>query len=471
MLNVLLTHGYFLHEDPREREIMRPYPPLGLLYIAAYLEKHGVETEVYDSTFFSFDQLANRLLEAKPKIIGMYTNLMTRKNILKIIRFIRSQDSLKESYIVLGGPEIRNHAINFLQNGADVLVIGEGEESMLEVVQNLSRKDVSTVAEKVRHLTGISFKDDNGEAVIRPDRSLIRQIDDLPEPARYKIDMNRYFTAWKGKHGESAISVSTMRGCPYTCKWCSRAVYGQSYRRRNPSLVADELENLQRRYSFDTIWFVDDVFTISHKWLKEFHDEVIRRGLRLKYECISRADRMNEEVVRLLKDSGCFRIWIGAESGSQRVIDAMDRRVDVQQVRSMIRLTRSYGIQAGTFIMVGYPSETEADILETVRHLKESMPDHFTITVAYPITGTELFNEVKNSFVQVPSWATSSDRELDFKRNYSRKYYDYAVRYIVNEVTQAKLLPSFPKKWPSLVSAGIKSNAARLGMFWERQFR
>jgi radical SAM superfamily enzyme YgiQ (UPF0313 family) len=279
-----------------------------------------------------------------------------------------------------------------------------------------------------------------------------------------------YFDAWKNKHGESAVSVSTMRGCPYTCKWCSRAVYGLSYRRRSASLVVDELEWIKKNYSVDTIWFVDDVFTISHKWMKEFSDEIQKRNLNIKYECITRADRMNEEIIQLLKQSGCFRVWIGAESGSQKVIDMMDRRVKVEQVREMIQLSKKYGIQSGTFIMVGYPGETEEDIEKTLEHLKKSDPDLFTITVAYPIKGTPLYEEVESNFIHQPEWENSTDRQLDFKRTYTRKYYDYAVRWIYNEMEIHKTAGNKNTPFSKLPVLKLKSAAAKSLMLWERSF-
>ena len=182
------------------------------------------------------------------------------------------------------------------------------------------------------------------------------------------------------------------------------------------------------------IRLVDDVFTINHKWLREFVLEMEKRQLKVPYEIITRADRLNEEVVQLLKQSGCFRVWIGAESGSQKIIDAMDRRVKVDDVRNMIRLVKSYGIEAGTFIMLGYPGEDESDIEETLYHLKTSNPDHYTITVAYPIKGTPLYSEVENLFVEDLPWDASTDRDIDFKRTYNRKYYDHAITWIHYEM-------------------------------------
>jgi anaerobic magnesium-protoporphyrin IX monomethyl ester cyclase len=457
MTKVLLTHGYFLADDAKEQKIMKPYPPLGLLYLSAYLENNGIENLVFDTTFSSRDKLYETILASSPAVIGIYVNLMTKINVLEIIQFVKTRCPLAR--IVLGGPEIRYSAENFLSHGADVVVIGEGEQSMLEVTQRFLGN------ERLHpELKGIMFKE-GGTYVQTPEREKLKDLDLLPEPARNKIDLDLYLTSWKHVHGLSAMSISTMRGCPYTCKWCSRAVYGLSYRRRTPEKVVEELAGLVRRYGPDSFWFVDDVFTISHKWLRTFHDELHRTGLKVRFECITRADRMNEEVIQLLKASGCFRVWIGAESGSQKVIDLMDRRVDVNQVREMIRMSRKNGIEAGTFIMLGYPGETEADIEETIHHLKESNPDHFTITVAYPIKGTELFQEVELTSSGL-SWATSTDRDLDFKRTYSRKYYDYAVRRVVNEVNFNKNV--IASRSFRAVKFKAKSLFAKLGMMLNR---
>lgn len=461
-MNILLTHGYFLHEDEKEKKIMRPYIPLGILYISAWLEKNGYDNEVFDSTFSSFDQLTSTILKNKPRIVAIYTNLMTKLNVLRIIRFIKSRPDLQQTKIVLGGPEVRNHADNFLQHGADFIVLGEGEESMLELTNWIMKEegDLSMIA-------GIMYRKDNDCICKNKERDKLKDLDRLPLPNRQKVNLQLYFNAWKEKHGTSSITLNTMRGCPYSCKWCSRAVYGASYRRRSPAHVADEIAWIQSNYSVDSIWFVDDVFTISHKWLASFNAELKQRNIKVAYECITRADRMNEEVVKQLKESGCFRVWIGAESGSQKVIDLMDRRVEVEQVRDMIRMAKSYGIQAGTFIMVGYPGETKEDIFETARHLKSSDPDHFTITVAYPIKGTPLYEEVESRFIDKLSWDKSTDRDIDFKRTYTRRYYDYAVKMISNEVYFRKAL----KKpignlmhWPLFK---LRSIWAQLGMKWQ----
>lgn len=436
---VLLTHEYFLEEDAREQEIMKPYVPLGLLYISAYLESKGLTNAVFDSTFSNFDSLKTYLLKEKPGLVGLYTNLMTKLNVLKIIKLVKEHPQLAHIKIILGGPEIRYNAENYLNNGADILVIGEGEQTFFELAEGFLR-----TGGLAKDVDGTAYLENN-EVVYTTERSLLKDVNALPMPARQKIDLTKYGNAWKERHGYSMYSISTMRGCPYTCKWCSRAVYGGSYRRRSPKLVVDEMEELKKNYTPDRLWFVDDVFTINHKWLREFRDEVVNRRVIIPFEIITRADRMNAEVIALLKEAGCFRVWIGAESGSQKIIDAMDRRVEVGMVRDMIVKTKQAGIEAGTFIMLGYPGEKRSDIKETIHHLRVSDPSFYTITVAYPITGTPLYNEVNQTIKAEGEWSTLTDRDYDFKRRHSKTYYQYAVRWVANEVNYAKAKGVFNK--------------------------
>jgi anaerobic magnesium-protoporphyrin IX monomethyl ester cyclase len=457
-MKVLLTHGYFLSEDPKEREIMRPYVPLGILYLSAWLKRKRIDTAVFDTTFSTPQALQDYLRTHRPPFVGIYVNLMTKKNVLAIIRFIRGEESLKHTRIILGGPEVRYHDERLLRYGADFIVYGEGEQTMEDLVTTLD----SAFNPFLDTIDGIGFINMRGEMVRTKEREKMKDIDRLPFPDRKAIDLDLYFKAWKGRHGQSAASISTMRGCPYTCKWCSRGVYGLSYRRRSAALVVEELEWVQANYAVDTFWFVDDVFTISHKWLGEFVAALEAAEVKVRYECITRADRMNEEVIDLLAQSGCFRVWIGAESGSQRVLDAMDRRVDADKVRAMIQAAQAKGIQAGTFIMLGYPGETEADIVETVDHLALSAPDLFTITVAYPIKGTALYEEVEAQLTTDLSWEEGSDRDLDFPRTYPRRYYDHAVRWVFNEVN-ARI--AFGKRqWSRALRHKAKSVGARLRM-------
>ncbi|CAL2095158.1 B12-binding domain-containing radical SAM protein [Tenacibaculum sp. 190524A02b] len=430
-MSVVLTHAYYLFEDEKEQKIMRPYAPLGLLYVSGYLNEKDIKNEVYDSTFYSFEEQLVFIEQEQPKIVAIYTNLMTKINVIRLMKILRNEPKYGQPKIVLGGPDVTYNCENYLSAGADFLIIGEGEQTSFELYSAILKN------ENYNEINGIVFLSE-GKVVKTPARVKIKELKDLPLPNREAIPVHRYLETWKKHHGKSSMTVSTQRGCPYTCKWCSTAVYGQSYRRRPAHLVVEELKMLKTTYNPDTIWFVDDVFTVSHKWLKSFHQEVLEQDAVIPFECITRAERLNDEVLQLLKEAGCYRIWIGAESGSQKIIDAMDRRVDVNVVKAAIQNTNKLGIETGTFIMLGYPGEDMTDINNTVQYLKEANPTHFTITVAYPIKGTSLYNEVEKKITKQPKWETSTDRDIDFERTYDRKFYDYAVSYVISEVNQYK---------------------------------
>lgn len=457
-MSIILTHTYYLFEDEKEQSIMRPYAPLGLLYISSYLNENEVENHVYDSTFYSKAEQLQFIEKIQPKAIAIYTNLMTKINVIKLVQILKTDKNYGFPKVILGGPDITYNCENYLNTGADFLIIGEGEQTTLELYQAIiNDADYSEIH-------GIAYLE-NGEVKKTPPRMRMKSLKELPLPNRAAIPVEKYLETWKTHHGKSSMTVSTQRGCPYTCKWCSTAVYGQSYRRRPPEMVAAELKMLKETYNPDSIWFVDDVFSVSHKWIEKFHEEVIKQDAIIPFECITRAERLNDEILQLLKEAGCFRIWIGAESGSQKIIDAMDRRVDVDVVKTAIQKTNELGMETGTFIMVGYPGEDEQDIRETIAYLKAANPTHFTITVAYPIKGTSLYNEIEDKITIQPEWNTSTDREIDFTRTYSRKFYDFAVRRIVNEVNYNKeILKGKDKNLLTSVKLKTKSLLAQTAM-------
>lgn len=425
-MSLLFTHAYYLSDDLKEQKIMKPYPPLGLLYVSAYMQNKQVENDVFDTTFSTMKNQLDFIEKRKPTIICIYTNLMTKIEVIKLIKALKTEQ-FNFPKVLLGGPDVTYNIENYLKAGADFLIIGEGEETTFELYTALVNN------QKYDTINGIAFLE-NKEVIQTSPRVKFKELDELPLPNRDAISMQHYLDTWKNNHGKSSMTISTQRGCPYTCKWCSTAVYGQSYRRRPAEQVAEEMKMLKSKYNPDALWFVDDVFTVSHKWLLAFREEIRKQDAIIPFECITRAERLTDEILALLKEIGCFRIWIGAESGSQKIIDLMDRRVDVTVVKEAIQKTNALGIQTGTFIMLGYPGETIEDIDETIHYLKEANPTEYTITVAYPIKGTSLYNEIENKITNQLDWETSTDREIEFERTYSKKFYKYAVSRVVHEV-------------------------------------
>jgi len=445
MTDVLLTHGYFLAEDEKERQIMKPYPPLGLLYLSAWLKRAGVTVEVFDSTFGERDALDARLAATPGGVLGIYTNLMTRRSVLRIVRAAKAH----RWTVVLGGPEGANYPDEYLAAGADVIVVGEGELTTSELLEALPRAGVH----RLHEVHGIVFRDEGGRIVRTAERAKVPDLDSLPWPDREAIDHQLYLDAWKTHHGASSINLITARGCPYRCNWCSHAVYGFSHRRRSPANVADEVQWIVERYAPDQVWYADDVFTISHPWLAGYAAELRRRGLHRPFETITRADRLQTEAsVALLRELGCYRIWIGSESGSQKILDAMERGVSVEQVRRSCHLAQAHGIQVGMFLMWGYEGEELEDIAATVEHVKASNPDVFFTTVSYPIKGTGYFDKVRDRVEMPIAWVDGSDRDYVIGGRRGKDYYKLADQWLRSAVEAFRLETANPTRAAQLLA-------------------
>jgi radical SAM superfamily enzyme YgiQ (UPF0313 family) len=415
-----------LYEDPKELQIMKPYPPLGILYICAHLRSKGMDVEVFDSTFSTQKQLLHALQSSPPSVLGVYANLMTRTNVIEVLRAARNAGWKT----IVGGPEPGAYIQNYLDAGADFVIIGEGEVTLEELLPVLHRKS----NRPLEQIAGIAFRSSDGSIVQTNSREQIRDINAQPWPAREAIDMDRYISTWREHHGTGSVSLITARGCPYHCRWCSHQVFGKTHRRRTPASVADELAWLVERYHPDIAWMADDVFTIHHGWLFQYAEELKKRNLRVPFECISRADRLNPRVVATLAEIGCFRVWIGSESGPQRILDAMERGVTVEEVQTAVTLCRSSGIQTGMFLMWGYEGEELDDVEATIQHVKKTDPDIFFTTVAYPIQGTPYSAEVADRTEHLKDWQAGSDRDVRIRGRHSRNFYGIADQLLRGEV-------------------------------------
>ena len=459
-MDILLTHAYYVYEDPAERRIMKPYPPLGLLYIAAHLQSLDFDVQVIDSTFMSRQEHLESIRSANAPVTGIYVNLMTRSNAIQVIQEARRSGSK----VVLGGPEPANYAEEYLNRGADVIVAGEGEVTLTELLPMLNSPDPDGLA----HVAGIIYRDASGAVTETAPRQLIKPLDGRPLPARASIDMSKYLDAWKSHHGASSVSLITARGCPYTCRWCSHSVYGFTFRHRSPEDVADELEWIRDTYNPDQVWYADDVFTMSRHWLRSFVEELEHRGLHFPFETISREDRLDEEMVGLLARLGCYRLWVGAESGSQRILDAMDRRTDVTRMREVIEMLKSKGIRTGTFIMLGYEGERWADLDETAKHLRESLPDDVLTTLAYPIKGTPYYEDVADRIISPRDWESGSDRDISVAGRYSRRFYHHAQKWIGSEVKLSRELTNSQRNIAAIAKSFLSAKKHRAAMYMYR---
>jgi len=459
-MDVLLTHGYFLGEDAHERMVMKPYPTLGLLYLSAYLKRAGFAVDVFDTTFVDRAALLAKLDARPAPVLGVYTNLITRPAVLTIVARAKRAGMT----VVLGGPESANYPEAYLDAGADVVVFGEGEEALEALLPALARGG----PHRLHAVDGLAFRDEDGAMVRTPSRPALRDLDALPWPDREAIDIERYLDCWRLHHGAGSVNLITARGCPYKCRWCSHSVFGYGHARRSPADVADEAAWIRERYRPDLLWYADDVFSINYRWLRAFAGEMRRRALRMPFECITRADRVTDEVIEHLRSLSCYRVWIGSESGSQRILDAMERGVTVEQVRAATRRFQRAGIQVGMFLMWGYEGEETIDIEATIDHVKRANPDVFFTTVAYPIKGTPYFDGVRDRVSPARDWAAASDRDYAIRGRHSKRYYSFATQRLRHEVAlhRARRAGLSPRTAVPLLREAAGAARARLGMRW-----
>ena len=398
MAELLLTHGYFLYEDPKELQIMKPYAPLGILYLCSHLRQQGFDVDVFDTTFSSREALFPHLRSEKPSVLGIYANLMTRKNVVEILKVAREAGWKT----IVGGPEPGAYALEYLQAGADFVVFGEGELTVGELLESFRAGATDSYSTICRHRLP-RFRGTHARNRTTRHRSPISTAN--PGRLARPSTSHRYVKTWRDAHGKGSVNFITARGCPYKCRWCSHQVFGQTHRRRNPLLVVDEVEWLLQHLHAQT-WCGSR--TMSSPSTTNGFAVMPRRCARAACASRSSASRAQidstPEMLDLLAELGCFRIWIGSESGSQRILDSMDRGVKIEQVQQAVAMSRERGIESGMFLMWGYEGEDLEDIEATIRHVSTSQPDIFFTTVSYPIKGTPYYKKMSDRLVQLQPW-------------------------------------------------------------------
>jgi anaerobic magnesium-protoporphyrin IX monomethyl ester cyclase len=304
------------------------------------------------------------------------------------------------------------------------VIRGEGEETLKELLEMLEKRgDISLVH-------GIAYKK-SGQTVLSPSRIVLRELDQLPLPAWDLVDIEQYRKIWNKHHGYFSLNIATTRGCPFKCNWCAKPIYGNRYNSRSPRHVVDEIEWLLKTYKPDHFWMCDDIFGLKPGWVHEFSQLVKERNLAFRYKIQSRVDLLLEEdTIEALARSGAETVWVGAESGSQKILDAMDKGTTVQQIEKATRLMKSKGIQVAFFLQFGYLGETQQDINETIRMVLSLLPDEVGISVSYPLPGTKFYEKVKNQLQEKRNWRDSDDLAMMFENTFKSAYYRQLHRYV-----------------------------------------
>ncbi len=439
MIDVLLVSPYRLAQDPLEQKLMKPYPALGLLYVAAALRSH-CRIEIFDMTFREEGELAGVLAAKKPRIVGVHANIVCREGAGRVIRQAREAGAI----VVAGGPDPSTYEELFLaEYGADFLVAGEAELTIVELVQSILKGEP---AGRQQEIAGLVFLKDGKLARTAP-RPLVKDLDKLPLPAWDLIDLEQYFAAWRKRWGYTSLHIMTSRGCPFSCNWCSKEIFARSFRQHSPQRVVDEMLLLRDHYGVDRLWLADDIVGPNKKWMARWQAEVNQRQARIPFECLTRVDLVNETLISQLKDIGCWKIYYGAESGSQKVLDAMHKETTVEEIYAATRLTRQVGIQVGLFIMFGYPGEELADLRRTERMLDDLQPESAGFSVAYPLKGTPFYEMVKAEMApQQHQWSSTNENRLLFKARFPSQYYNLTIRRLQKRQSARQRPPLYPAR-------------------------
>ena len=294
--------------------------------------------------------------------------------------------------------------------------------------------------DQLRGIAGIAFRDEDGTLVQTHPRALIRPLDRIPWPQRQRRDLQAYLDTWRTRHGQTALSMVTSRGCPFHCTWCSKQVYGDTYRRRSVEDVLGELHDIKTRFDPDQVWFADDLFTINRRWVHRFGQQVRARGLQTPFYLVGRPGSFDPALCATLRQAGCFRVYLSAESGAQHVLDAMHKDGTVLQIRTAARLLHAHGIEVGVFVMVGYPGETPADVDATLAMLHDIRPEVVLLSMAHPMKGTAFYDEVADRIENPPGWEQTHGGRLAFHMDQPRRFYDLAIRWMLAETELTRQL-------------------------------
>jgi anaerobic magnesium-protoporphyrin IX monomethyl ester cyclase len=430
-VKVLFTHSYFLKFDAKQFKTAMPYPPLGTLYAMSYLRENGYEVKLFDTMFSnSAKDIQKTIDEYAPDIFISYDdgfNYLTKMcltNMREACFNMQAYARSKGCKVITSSSDSTDHTEEYLAHGSDVIVVGEAEQTVLELCHAFKTN------KSIALIQGIVFKQNN-ELVKTSARLVLKDLDVLPAPAWDLIDISDYKNMWMQKHGYFSLNFVTTRGCPYKCNWCAKPIYGNRYNSHSPKNVVLEIKKWQQQFGFTHIWFADDIFGLKPNWLKDFEYHIKKEKVKIIYKIQSRADLLLEEDnIKHLANSGCTMVWMGAESGSQKILDAMDKGTKVEQIYEATGFLKKYNVGVSLFLQLGYLNETIDDIKLTIKMMEDLLPDDIGISVSYPLPGTVFYDKVKEELKHKSNWTDSDDLDMMFKNTYKPEFYKQLQRYI-----------------------------------------
>ncbi len=457
MLDILFSHSYYYPLDKKQWDNKTPYPPLGTIYAAALMRQEGHKVALFDTNLRDNPFAIKEELETKkPKFLVLYDdgfNYLTKMCLTTMREAAFEMIALGKKNnctVIVTSSDSTDHYEKYLEAGADYIIQGEGELALKELISTLNKNESTAL------IKGLVFTSETG-IVKQPKRAVLRDLDELPLPAWDLVDVEAYRDVWKSGGKEFTLNIATTRGCPYKCNWCAKPIYGNRYNSHSPEYIVKHLALLQKQYGVKKFWMCDDIFGLKPNWVQQFNVALKEANLTISYYIQSRVDLLlKDDTIDALAESGLKEVWVGAESGSQKILDAMDKGTQVEEIYTATRLLKKKNIKVAFFIQFGYLDETKEDIAKTVSMIKELLPDNLGISVSYPLPGTKFYDKVKDDLQLKANWTDSDDLAMMFQGTFNSAYYKKLHRYVHKEYRKSQAIAYFKKAFsnPLSVSRG-----------------
>lgn len=452
MAELLFTHSFFLRLDPKQWRAMQPYAPLATLYAASYLREKGFRVAFFDPVFAASPQeLQAPLKQHRPGLVVLHEDNFNWLSKMCLVRMRQAAFEMLQlsrqvpgtpPRIIVAGSDATDRQDLYCENGADFAILGESEATLEALAGRLLRGAGPAPA----GIPGLAFPVE-GEMLRTAARGYLKDLDDLPFPAWDLADIPAYRAAWRRRHGYFSMNMVTTRGCPFRCNWCAKPIFGSRYNSRSPENVIEELLYLQSTFHPDHVWFADDIFGLKPGWVEKFGELAVRKQAGIPFKIQARVDLLTRDVVAGLKKAGCRTVWVGAESGSQKVLDAMDKGTTVAQIYAAADLLKQHGIEVCFFLQFGYPGETDEDIERTIRMVRACSPDDIGISVSYPLPGTKFYDRVREQLGRKQNWEHSDDLALMFAGRYRPAFYRQLHRVVHQDYRLHRAGALFSEIW------------------------
>jgi len=427
MADILITHSYHLPYDRKQVRKMQPYPPLGTLYAASVLRSFGFSVAVFDAMLQDPRIFREFLRRHRPKVVVIYEddfNFLSKMCLTRMreVGYWMTETARSIGATVIAhGSDASDQTKDYLRQGVNYVLLGEAELTLAELCRALLGNG------NIMDIAGLVSLDASGDEIRNTKLPKPTPWYALPDPARDLIDISLYRTAWEKTHGYFSLNLVASRGCPYRCNWCAKPISGDRFHVRPADAVVSEIVELKNNYGAQHLWFSDDIFALDHRWTTQFASEVEKRACAIPFKVQARADLMSDETVDALRRSGCFEVWMGVESGSQAVLDAMEKGLKVEHAKDAARRLKAAGIRACYFLQFGYPGEGWKEIQQTVSLVRATRPHDIGVSVSYPLPSTRFHARVQTELGRKRNWKDSDDLCVMFKAAYTDAFY-HALR-------------------------------------------